>query len=84
MFDIQKIRAINLSKNNLNKLGLQIGRKLKADVSHINWIDLTMNDFDADAITVNTLVQGIKSQKDMIHVGLTVRGQAGDQLVRIV
>lgn len=25
---------------------MQIGRKLRDEITHINWIDLTMNDFD--------------------------------------
>ena len=27
-------------------MGMQIGRKLRDEITHINWIDLTMNDFD--------------------------------------
>ena len=45
-FDIPKIRAINLSHNNMNKLGLDIGKKLRDEITHINWLDLTMNQFD--------------------------------------
>ena len=48
LFSITKLRAINLSHNNLRKLGMQIGKKMRDEISHINWIDLTMNDFEND------------------------------------
>ena len=56
LFDIQKIRAINLSNNNMKQLGMQIGRKLREEAQHIAWIDLTMNDFDNDTATVATII----------------------------
>ncbi len=43
IFNIPKIKCIDLSKNNMQKLGLQIGKKLKDEVNHIQWIDLTQN-----------------------------------------
>jgi len=46
LFDIPKIKAINLSFNHLKQLALQIGKKMRDEVFHINWIDLTMNEFD--------------------------------------
>ena len=46
IFDMTKIKAIDLSFNHMKQLGMQIGRKLRDEITHISWIDLTMNDFD--------------------------------------
>ena len=56
----------------MRQLGLQIGKKLRDEVFHLTWIDLTMNEFDNDTQTVNTIVQGLKKQVKMIYIGLTV------------
>ena len=48
IFDLNKIKAINLSFNNLKTLALQIAKKLRDEVFHITWLDMTMNDFDND------------------------------------
>ena len=45
LFGITKIWFIDLSCNNINKLGGKIGKKLREDVTHIMWLDLTQNDF---------------------------------------
>ena len=61
-FDMPKIKAINLSRNYMKKLGMAIGKKLRDDpaVTHIRWIDLTMNDFDNDPATIQTIIMGLK------------------------
>jgi hypothetical protein len=46
LFDQTKIKAIDLSFNRMKALGMQIGKKLRDEVLHISWIDVTMNDFD--------------------------------------
>ena len=46
LFDLPKIKAINLSFNNMKLLALQIGKKMRDEVFHISWLDMTMNDFD--------------------------------------
>ena len=48
IFELSKIKAINLSFNNLKTLALQIAKKLRDEVFHITWLDMTMNDFDND------------------------------------
>ena len=45
LFEMAKIKAIDLSFNNLKALGLQIGKKLRDEIVHITWLDMTMNDF---------------------------------------
>jgi hypothetical protein len=43
------IKCIDLSKNNIGpRLANAIGRKLKDEVTHIQWIDLTQNEFYND------------------------------------
>ena len=84
LFSLTKIKAINLSFNSMKTLGLQIGKKMRDEVTHINWIDMTMNDFDNDTATVNMLVQGVKKQVRIIYVGLTVQGSQSDQLMRVM
>ena len=63
-FDMPKIKSINLSRNYMKKLGLAIGKKLRDDptVSHLKWIDLTMNDFDKDVFTIQAIIAGLKKQ----------------------
>ena len=56
LFDKPKIKALDLSFNHMRQLGLQIGKKLKDEVFHLTWLDLTMNDFDNDTQTVNTII----------------------------
>ena len=46
LFDITKIKCIDLSFNHLKALGMQIAKKLRDEVTHIQWLDMTMNDFD--------------------------------------
>ena len=48
LFDLSKIKAIDLSFNNMKALGMQIAKKLRDEVFHITWLDMTMNDFDRD------------------------------------
>jgi hypothetical protein len=55
IFNIPKVKCIDLSHNNLFKLGGMIGRKLKDECNHIQWIDLTQNDFYNDN-TANSLI----------------------------
>lgn len=41
LFDYQKVRSIDLSQNCLKKVPAAIGKKLRDEVSHIMWLDLT-------------------------------------------
>jgi hypothetical protein len=71
LFDHTKVRSIDLSHNCLKKAAASIGKKLRDDVQHIIWLDLTMNEFDNDIVTHLLIISGLKKQKDLIHVGLT-------------
>ena len=86
-FDMTKIKAIDLSRNHMKKLGGAIGKKMRDEISHLKWIDLTMNDFDHDAVTIQTIITGLKRQggiDGMQHIGLTVQEKQSDALVQMV
>jgi hypothetical protein len=55
----------------MKKLGMEIGKKMKDECSHIQWIDLTQNDFDQDSATVMMIINGLKKQKELLYVGLS-------------
>ena len=59
-FDMPKIKSIDLSRNYMKKLGSAIGKKMRDEIVHIRWIDLTMNDFDQENLIVQTIIFGLK------------------------
>jgi len=48
IFNIKTIKNLDLSCNNIAKLGQAIGRKIRDETTHFTWIDLTQNDFLLD------------------------------------
>jgi len=60
LLDITKVRCIDLSNNKMNKLGGIIGRKIRDGCTHIQWIDLTQNDFYHDNNANLTIIAGLK------------------------
>jgi len=72
LFSITKVKCIDLSKNNMQKLGGMIGKKLKEECTHIQWLDLTQNDFFFDSIANGAIIHGLKRQTNLLYVGLTV------------
>lgn len=84
IFSIPKIKCIDLSNNLMCKLGAQIGKKLKDECTHVQWLDLTQNDFYNDNNANSLITQGLKKQTSLIYVGLSVQGQLADQLVKLV
>lgn len=71
IFNIKSIVNIDLSQNLIKKLGADIGKKMRDECSHIQWIDLTQNDFDRDPPTITLILNGLKKQKELIYVGLS-------------
>lgn len=84
LFTIEKLQYIDLSNNNMNKLGGLIGKKLRDDVKHIKWLDLTQNDFFHDNQALSVIIQGLKKQEALNYVGLSVTGLYCDQIVRLL
>lgn len=67
------IKCLDLSKNNIGpKLASQIGKRLKDEVTHIQWLDLTQNEFYNDNPSNSLIVQGLKKQLKLMHVGLCI------------
>ena len=82
LFDCVNVKNINLSKNAISKkMGLAIGKKLRECSGHIQWIDLTQNDFDCDPSTVKTIIGGFKRQISLIHAGVAVKGEQAREVM---
>ena len=61
LFTITNIKCIDLSKNEIGpKLGSAIGKKMKDEISHIQWLDLTQNEFYHDFGANSLIIQGLK------------------------
>lgn len=89
LFNITNVKCIDLSKNAIGpRLASMIGKKLKDEVSHIQWLDLTQNEFYHDNASNSLLVQGFKKQLKLIYVGLTISGASHgplmDQYVKLL
>jgi hypothetical protein len=84
IFNIKTIKNLDLSCNNIAKLGQAIGRKIKDEVTHFSWIDLTQNDFLHDTRANADIIAGLKKQKCLAYAGLSCEGVLTDQLVRLV
>lgn len=41
LLSIPKLKSIDLSRNEMERLGGLIGKKLRDEASHLSWIDLT-------------------------------------------
>jgi len=67
IFNNRKIKSIDLSQNNMEKLGAYIGRKLRDETcSHITWIDLTQNQFYDDSTANSLIIAGLKKIQSTI------------------
>ena len=78
LLSIPKIRAIDLSCNEMVKLGASIGRKLRDEVTHLQWFDITQNCFLHDSAINNSIASGLKKQKDLRYAGLSSIGPTTD------
>lgn len=66
-----KITRIDLSCNEMEKLGGLIGRKLRDECTHIAWIDLTQNFFINDVLANASIIAGLKRQKELFYAGVS-------------
>jgi len=68
-----KIQSLDLSNNNIGKQGaLALSKALKDNGGHLEWLDLSRNNFGDDYSAVNSICMGLKSQRSLHHFGLTV------------
>jgi hypothetical protein len=49
----------------MEKLGGQIGKKIRDEVTHFIWIDLTQNNFLYDTQANTAIIAGFKKQKEL-------------------
>jgi hypothetical protein len=57
LFTITNVKCIDLSKNAIGpRLAGMIGKKLKDEVTHIQWLDLTQNEFYSDNLSNSMIV----------------------------
>lgn len=82
LFSIFNVKCIDLSKNSIGpRLASMIGKKLKDEVAHIQWLDLTQNEFYSDNNSNSLIVQGLKKQLKLVYVGLTISGLSNGALI---
>lgn len=84
LLGVVKVKCIDLSKNNMQKLGGMIGKKIKEECTHIQWIDLTQNQFYNDNTANNMILQGLRRQTSLVYVGLTVSSSVSESLVKML
>jgi len=68
----------------MEKLGAQIGKKIRDEVTHFIWIDLTQNNFLYDVQANTAIIAGFKKQKDLQYAGLSTQGIQSDQMARLL
>jgi len=84
LMSIVKVKSLDLSCNSMEKLGGQIGKKLRDEVTHFQWIDLTQNLFYNDINANTAIIQGFKKQKDLIYAGLTSHGPQTEMMASLI
>jgi hypothetical protein len=57
----------------MEKLGASIGRKMRDEITHLQWLDVTQNYFLNDNNTNQMIVAGFKRQKELYYAGLSCK-----------
>jgi hypothetical protein len=60
LMSISKVQALDLSNNEIEKMGMKIGKLLLNSVTHFTWLDLSLNNFIYDTQANTTIIQGFK------------------------
>jgi hypothetical protein len=85
LLSITKVRSIDLSFNQIPaKLAGSIGKKLRDEVTHINWIDLTQNEFLNDVQEIGIILAGFRKQKELRFAGLSSPISMSDQMAKLL
>lgn len=50
---------------------MSIGKKLRDEVTHISWLDLTQNEFLEDVPEIQAIINGLRRQRELNYVGLS-------------
>ena len=48
LFRNQMIKSIDLSQNKLRRVASSVGKLMKSEVNHVQWLDLSQNEFERD------------------------------------
>ena len=67
----------------MERLGASIGRKMRDEIQHIQWIDVTQNYFLTDHNANQMIVSGFKRQKELYYAGLSCKDVQSDHMVRL-
>ena len=91
LLSITKIRNVDLSCNNINRLAGHIGRKLRDEITHLRWFDITQNDYVHDpkeqvmAARANAdIISGLKKQKELAYAGVSTKGPQSDAMAHLI
>lgn len=74
LLSVTKLRAVDLSHNEIENLGGKIGRKLRDEVTHLSWFDITQNLFANDSVANGAIISGLRRQKELTYAGLSCTG----------
>ena len=89
--DCIKVKSLDLSCNNINKLAAHIGRKLRDEVQHLRWFDITQNDYahnqkdlNSSAKANNDILIGLKKQKELAYAGVSTFGLQSELMTKLI
>lgn len=69
IFDNKKITKLDLSKNEIGKKGcLMIANSLKSKNKHLQWLDISRNNFSYEQQAIAMLELGLREQKNLYHL----------------
>ena len=82
LISLPMIKCVDLSRNNISeKMAASLGKVLRDQVQHIQWIDLSQNEFYNDNPSNSIIIQGLKKQQRLIYAGLTLSGNLHPNLI---
>ena len=71
LFGNSRITKLNLSQNDIGKKGvLLIAKLLKERDHHLEWLDISKNDFNSEQVAIAALELGLRQQKNLYHLAI--------------
>ena len=80
IFDMEKLRSIDLSANNFVKVGDVIGQKMKEKIKHVQFLDMTLNFIPNEGNIA--LYYGLQKQENLMYFGLSVKETLADNIIK--
>ena len=82
LLNLPMVKCVDLSRNNISeKMAGSIGKCLRDQVQHIQWIDLSQNEFFNDNPSNSVVIQGLKKQQRLLYAGLSLSGNLHPNLI---